>query len=93
MKEITEELPDGVILSIEGELGTQVHYVDKNHEIRTFPILKGRFVPKFMLFDVGPHLIHTLKKALLEHFPNAQEIRLYKKGDWIFLCSVEALHE
>jgi hypothetical protein len=94
MQQITEELPKGAVLVIEGEFGTRVHYVGTDLELRTHLIRNEWFTPNFLLDDVGPRMIRTLKKDLLRSFPNASEIRSYERGgEVVFLCSVEVLHE
>lgn len=94
MREIIEKLPAGETLIIGGEFGTKVHYVNSSLEIRTYLIRNEWFIPNFLLDDVGPNMIRTLKKDLRGKFPNAQELRVYEKLDEVvFLCSVEELHE
>lgn len=94
MQEITEELPAGATLIIEGEFGTKIHYVTSSLEIRTHTIRNEWFTPNFLLDDVGPRMIRTLKKDLQGKFPSAQELRLYERlGEVVFLCSVEVPHE
>ena len=94
MREITEELPAGATIIIEGEFGTKVHYVGTDLGIRTAYIRNEWFVPNFMLQDVGSRMVQLLRKELLNQFPNAQEMRIYKRElDWIFLCCIELPHE
>lgn len=90
MEEYTEDLPWGAHICISMDYG-MVSYIDTNLEIRSWPVDKRhRWIPGFLVDNVDPDTIEALKGALRGYFPEAQEMRHWKRGDGFFLCVIRS---
>jgi hypothetical protein len=88
MELITEELPTSALAAIDVDPGTHVSYVDRNYEIRTLPVVNGRFFPGFMCDPESKDMLAFLIKTLQQNTPRANCIRhLHHADGSFFICA------